>query len=249
MLVGAGSGQRLGAGLPKAFAVLAGRTLLEHAVERLLAPGCLDVVVVVVPAGMVDRARLLLPDGVLTTAGGPTRTASVSSGVAVLHDLWGSLPDLAEQSHPGAGRAGDDVVLVHDAARCLAPPELIARVVVAVRAGHRVVVPAVPVHDTVRALHPGGGSTVVDRSSLRAVQTPQGFDRAVLEAAHAGGASALVTDDATLAEALGHPVHVVPGAEEAFKITRPLDLALAGAVLASAAPAGAVLTSTLPGAR
>ena len=82
---------------------------------------------------------------------------------------------------------------------------------------------------------------MVDRSRLRAVQTPQGFERGVLEGAHAGappegagGPAVNATDDASLVEACGHPVHVVPGAEEAFKVTRPLDLALADALLRAA---------------
>lgn len=241
MLVAAGSGTRLAAGLPKAFVELAGRSLVQHALDRIAAAGCVDAVVVVVPPGWGDRIAAELPS-VLVAEGGATRQESVAAGLSAL--------EAALPARPG------DVVLVHDAARCLAPGSLVASVAAAVRAGHPVVVPAVPVHDTVRALVAGDDAThgVVDRDLLRAVQTPQGFDRAVLTAAHAPvadapggpvvedrGAVPPATDDATLAERLGHPVHLVPGAEEAFKVTRPIDLALARALLQDAgAAAGAV---------
>jgi 2-C-methyl-D-erythritol 4-phosphate cytidylyltransferase len=222
VLVAAGAGTRLAAGAPKAFVALEGRPLLVHAAERVLASGVVDEVVAVVPRDRLAECGALLahlPGAVSAVAGGATRQESVRAGLAALP-------------------AAVDVVLVHDAARCLAPPALVAAVVAAVRSGHDAVVPGVPVHDTVRTLGtaaaPGG---VVDRSLLRAVQTPQGFARAVLDAAHAAAAAGspaalAATDDATLVELAGTPVHVVPGAEEAFKVTRPLDLALAAAVLA-----------------
>jgi 2-C-methyl-D-erythritol 4-phosphate cytidylyltransferase len=140
--------------------------------------------------------------------GGPTRQASVWRGLEALPD------DV-------------DVVLVHDAARCLAPPSLVAEVVAAVRAGHPAVVPGLPVSDTVRFLDGGA----LNRSRLRAVQTPQGFARDVLVAAHRCAPEADATDDAGLVERTGRAVHLVPGHPEAFKITTPLDLLLARAVL------------------
>lgn len=246
-MVAAGAGERLGAGGPKALVRVDGVTLLEHAVTRVLAAPAVDLVVVVAPEREVAAVRALVSEGVLVTIGGPTRRDSVAAGLAAL----------ASASIPAGrgGRAQVDVVLVHDAARCLAPPSLVQRVVAAVRAGHPVVVPAVPVHDSVRALGPDGvSSTVVDRSALLAVQTPQGFARAVLEDAHRrqypsdaqpgdadlgdaqpgdAGLGRAATDDASLAERLGHPVHLLDGAEEAFKVTVPLDLARVRAVLAS----------------
>jgi 2-C-methyl-D-erythritol 4-phosphate cytidylyltransferase len=135
------------------------------------------------------------------------------------------------------------VVLVHDAARPLVPREVIDAVIDEVLAGAPAVVPVLPIADTVRRVDDHG--VVVEtppREQLRAVQTPQGFPRNVLERAYAPllpGRSAdpadpavmLHTDDAGLVERLGLPVHVVPGAEEAFKVTRPLDLLMADAVL------------------
>ena len=222
MVVAAGSGTRLAAAVPKAFVPVAGLTLLERAVEQVRACGVVTVVVLVVPRDHVPEVAALVP-GAVVVAGGSTRQESVRAGL-------------------GALDAAVDVVLVHDAARALTPARVFVDVVGAVRAGHDVVVPAVELHDTVRALD-GEASVLVDRSTLRAVQTPQGFRREVLDGAHqqahddgTGGRPA--TDDATLAERAGHAVVLVPGAPEAFKVTRPLDLLLAESLVAAGPRAG-----------
>jgi 2-C-methyl-D-erythritol 4-phosphate cytidylyltransferase len=218
VLVAAGSGSRLAAGVPKAFVEVSERTLLEHAAERFLSSRALRDVVVVVPAEWTDRARELLgrapsepvpPPPVV--AGGSTRQESVARGLAAL------APDV-------------DAVLVHDVARAFVPAALIGRVVEALQAGADAVVPTVAVADTLRSLRPDGLGPTVDRAGLVAVQTPQGFRRSVLEAAHAAAADGSATDDASLVEAAGVPVVAVPGAAEAFKVTVPLDLALAEVV-------------------
>ncbi len=211
VLVAAGSGQRLGADVPKAFVRVAGRTLLEHAAGRFAAHPDVDQVVVVAPAAELARAAELVGPDVRVVAGGATRQESVACGLAALP-------------------AAVPLVLVSDVARPFVPDLVIAAVVAALRAGAEAVVPVVPIHDTVRRRKPGGAlGPVVDRSSLLAVQTPQGFRRDVLAAAHAAG-DAGATDDAMLVEALGRPVVAVPGADESFKITTPLDLARAEAV-------------------
>lgn len=209
VVVAGGRGERLGSHQPKGFVHLGGRTLLQHAVDAVVASGIVDVMVVVVPAGSEGDVRLLLGPGIDVVAGGSSRQASVQTGLV-------RLP------------AGVDVVLVHDAARPLAPPSLVVAVAEAVRAGHQAVVPGVPVADTVRQVD----GPVVDRSTLVAVQTPQGFARCLLDRAHVEVADGAATDDAGLVERLGAHVRVVPGHEEAFKVTRPLDLVLAEAVLA-----------------
>lgn len=169
-------------------------------------------VIVAVPAGYERQIAAELD--VVAVAGGATRQDSVR---AALHALP---PDI-------------DVVLVHDAARPLAPVSLIEAVAAAVLAGAPAVVPGVSIHDTVKRIGPTG--LVVDtppRESLRAIQTPQGFRRSVLERAHAQDPSQVaVTDDAGLVELLGEDVLVIPGADDAFKITRPEDLARAEALL------------------
>ena len=136
-----------------------------------------------------------------------------------------------------------DVVIVHDAARALTPPEVTQRVVAAVRAGHEAVVPALPVTDTVKEVEtrPAGEPEPVvgtpRRDRLRAVQTPQGFETSVLVAAHrtgaerAGDEALAASDDAGLVEACGGRVVVVAGDERAMKVTTPMDLALAELLL------------------
>lgn len=218
----AGRGDRLGADRPKALVELAGEPLLLHAVRRAAASGVVDVVVVVVPDGAVDVVRalltpLLLPD-LRVVPGGAERQDSVRLGLLAVDD------DV-------------DVVLVHDAARCLTPPDVFVAVVEAVRAGAVAVVPALPVTDTVKRVRGDLVVETVDRSELVAVQTPQGFAPGPLVRAHeAARGAAPATDDAGMLESLGHPVRTVPGAELAFKVTRPLDLVLAAALLQRETP-------------
>ena len=215
----AGRGERLGMDVAKAFVPIAGQPLLLHAVRGVLAAGCVDAVVVAVPPADVDRSTAVLsPLGpaVSVVAGGSTRVESVRLALRRADTL---LPAI-------------DVVLVHDAARAFTPPDVFAAVVAAVRAGRPAVVPVLPLVDTVKQVD-GAGRVVstVDRSSLRSVQTPQAFAPDVLRRAHSGDGRCAVTDDAGLVEAIGEPVHAVPGHAHALKITTPFDLAVAEAVL------------------
>jgi 2-C-methyl-D-erythritol 4-phosphate cytidylyltransferase/2-C-methyl-D-erythritol 2,4-cyclodiphosphate synthase len=206
----AGRGERLGAARPKAFVPVGGVTLLEHAVRRLFAAG-VDRVVVAVGPEELAAARAVLPDEVTVVIGGSDRVESVAAALAAAGDA--------------------EVVLVHDAARAFAPPEMIRRVVDAVRGGAAAVVPVLPVADTIRATEDGVGSAgVVHRDRLRRVQTPQGFTAAALRAAHARAVDvdrAGITDDAALVEAAGGDVVLVAGDPDAHKITSPEDLAMA----------------------
>ncbi len=184
-------------------------SLLDHAVRGALLPEGVAAVVVVVPANRVDevRARYAGDRRVTVTAGGAERTDSVRAGL-------GALP------------SGCTTVLVHDAARCLTPVAVFDRVISAVAGGAPAVVPGIAVTDTVKVVDPAEVVTgTPDRASLRAIQTPQGFDRQVLVLAHAVGGA--VTDDAGLVEALGLPVLVVAGDPRSLKITTALDLAVA----------------------
>jgi 2-C-methyl-D-erythritol 4-phosphate cytidylyltransferase len=219
----AGRGERLGPGTPKALRELSGVPILVHAVRAVAASRAVELVVVAAPPDGVGLVASLLADHdlaaeVLVIAGGASRQDSVRLAVASLP------PDFAG-------------VLVHDAARPLVPVELVDAVAAAVRAGAQAVNPAQPFADTIKQVEGGiAGGTVVgtpDRSGLVAVQTPQGFARDVLEKAHAAAVEGDgATDDAGLVERLGVPVRTVPGSEEAFKVTRPVDLLLAEAILA-----------------
>lgn len=224
----AGRGVRLGPGVPKALRALGGTPILIHAVRAMAASRAVSLVVVVAPPDGAAEVKNLLDEHALpertdylVVPGGETRQESVRLGIEALPE------DIT-------------AVLVHDAARPLVPVDTVDAVVEAVRDGAPAVVPALPVTDTVKQVEPrekGEPEPVVatpDRAVLRAVQTPQGFDRATLQLAHetvpASGEGA--TDCAGMVERLGTAVVVVPGHEEAFKVTRPLDLVLAEAVLA-----------------
>lgn len=211
----AGSGQRLAAGVPKALRQLEGHSLVERAVQGLLDSGVVDTVVVAVPPDRTDEAKLILGRKATVVAGGADRTESVSLALAALSDS--STPEF---------------VLVHDAARPLTPPALIARVVQALRAGHAAVVPGLPVADTIKAVD--GNGVVLgtpERTGLRAVQTPQGFATELLARAYQRAGAAEFTDDASLVEHIGGQVQVVDGDPMAFKITTQLDLLLAQAIV------------------
>jgi 2-C-methyl-D-erythritol 4-phosphate cytidylyltransferase len=214
----AGWGERLGAGVPKAFFHLDGRTLVERAVSGLLESGVVDRVVVAVPADLTDQAKLILGREAIVVAGGANRSESVGRALAAF----------AEAEDP-------NFVLVHDAARALTPPGLVVRVVEALRAGHSAVVPALPLSDTVKAVDANGVVLgTPERAGLRAVQTPQGFATELLLRAYQRAAdltAADFTDDASLVEHIGAQVQVVDGDPLAFKITTRLDILLAQAIV------------------
>ena len=315
----AGAGLRLGPGGPKALRLLAGEPLLVHAIRRVAAAPSVRQIVVAAPAADVSAVRSLLAPiaPVTVVAGGAERQESVAIALAQVP------PEI-------------EIVLVHDAARALTPPDLIEAVAAAVRSGAPAVIPVLPVVDTIKEVGPsasgpggsgssgsesggsgsggsgsggsgsggsgsggsgsgGSGSSgskssasgsggsessgsgsgasgsggsessgsesggsgsggsesgasgssgsesggfgpreivlgTVDRAALRSVQTPQGFRHHVLAAAHAAATDPL-TDDAGLVEKAGLPVTCIPGSELALKITRPLDLILAEALL------------------
>jgi 2-C-methyl-D-erythritol 4-phosphate cytidylyltransferase len=191
--------------------------MIVRAVDALRAASLVDAVVVAAPADFVDHMSDLLGAGVHVVPGGAERVDSVRIAMATIG-------------------ASAEVVLVHDAARPLTPPTLIDAVASAVLAGAPAVIPVLAVTDTIKEVDDGGAVIrTVPRAALRAVQTPQGFLREVLERAYALDPAAhglSVTDDAGLVEALGTIVRTVPGSEEAFKVTRPADLLLAEAFLA-----------------
>ena len=233
VLTAAGSGTRLGRDVPKGLVAVDGVPLVVRAAQGLVESGCVDALVITVPAeqaglfasALTHAGEYLQGIEVRLVVGGPTRQSSVAAGLAAVP------ADVA-------------VVLVHDAARALTPPSQVAEVVAAVRAGADVVVPVVPVTDSVVEVGEGG-TRAVDRSRLRAVQTPQGFDRVLLDRAHARAAvdaeseATAATDDAQLCAALGASMTVVPGSLDAFKITTERDLLLAEVVVRARAPQGA----------
>ena len=229
-----GKGTRLGPGVPKALRPLRGEPIVVHVVRALVSAPSVSHIVVAAPPDDVELVRQVLEPvtggrvGLSVVAGGDDRVDSVDRALAELPAQF-------------------DVVLVHDAARALVPAELVERVARTVRDGAAAVIPVVGLADTVKRVGPDGSVTeTLDRSTLRAVQTPQGFQRSVLIAAHQAARSARErprggsdeigptvppTDDAALVERIGVAVRTIPGSEEAFKVTRPLDVLFAEAIL------------------
>lgn len=220
VIVAAGDGTRLGRG-PKAFVPLAGTSILELTVKRVLAMRAAVAVVVVAPAGLLTEAARLAPTARIV-AGGASRQASVRAGLASL------------------GQAVT-CVLVHDAARALTPTALFDAVADAVAESGNGVVPVLPVADTIKRVDAHGTVVAtVDRSELAAVQTPQGFPRAELDAAYAV-VDMDHTDDAAVYASSGRRVTSIPGDPLAFKVTTPDDLARASDILETAGRSTAMI--------
>ena len=205
IIAAAGQGTRLGADLPKAYVELAGRTLMERSVRAMIDAGVDHIIVVIMPA-MEETARRILADypNVQLVHGAGERVDSVWRGIQ-------AIPTTDD----------DAVVLIHDSAQ-------------AVTGDVRAVIPVLPVADTIKRV---ADTVVVDtpaRAELRIVQTPQAFRLGTLREANQTyfrDPSFVVTDDASLVEHLNIPVHCVPGDPLAMKITTPIDLTLAAALL------------------
>lgn len=215
IIVAGGSGRRMGGALPKQFALLAGRPVLAHTIDRFAAtlPGA--EIVVVLPAAHCDFWRNLAArfDVAKHTIaeGGAERFHSVRNGIAAL------------QSAP-------DLIAVQDGVRPLASEALILRTLQAA-AEYGAAVPVVEPVDSFRQTD-GPASRIVDRRSLRIVQTPQIFRTEVLRAAYATDFRPEFTDDASVAEAAGHTIRLCDGDPANLKITRPVDLTIAEALMA-----------------
>lgn len=205
IVVAAGTGSRFGGTMPKQFIEIAGRRVVDWSVAAAAAVS--DGVVVVLPPGCSTVvAGDELPSSIATVEGGATRSDSVRRGLTAVP-------------------ADAAVVLVHDAARPVATSELFARVIEAIGTGADGAVPVVDVVDTIQ----DDQGRTIDRSTLHAVQTPQGFAASALRQAHTSGTDA--TDDATLVRADGGTVVTVPGERWNIKVTEPDDELVVAALL------------------
>jgi 2-C-methyl-D-erythritol 4-phosphate cytidylyltransferase/2-C-methyl-D-erythritol 2,4-cyclodiphosphate synthase len=215
LVVAAGRGMRFGGPTPKQWLGCAGSPLLAHTLTAIAAaPGLAGITVVIHPDDLpfyeaaVAAAPLAGPRLTSPAFGGATRQISVRNGLEALAAL------------------APDIVLIHDGARPFVSPELIARAIAAAER-HGAAIPATPVTDTIKQIE---GDRIVaspDRASLRAVQTPQAFRYALILAAHRAATRADLTDDAAVAEAAGHAVHVFEGESDNLKVTTMSDLAVA----------------------
>lgn len=219
VIVAGGTGSRFGGNLPKQFATLGGEPVLMHTLKVFRKSLPVERIVTVLGEGMdaywqKECERFGFETGPLVT-GGSSRWQSVRNGFESLNLL------------------PDDIVLIHDAARPFVNRRIIDDVVAAVQKGADGAIPVVPVTDSIRRLNADGTSSALDRSSLRAVQTPQAFSAGKLADAFRLPYSPVFTDEASMMEAAGyHSIVLVEGKKENFKITVPADLLLAEEILA-----------------
>jgi 2-C-methyl-D-erythritol 4-phosphate cytidylyltransferase/2-C-methyl-D-erythritol 2,4-cyclodiphosphate synthase len=202
IIAAAGMGHRLGANLPKSLVKLIDKTLLEHAVANL-APVA-QLLIVTAPAGYEAEYKKLLGEEVEVITGGVLRSDSIRIAIAKIPNNY-------------------EYVLVHDAARALASTRLASEVINQLIRGQQAVIPTLEVIDTIKEVdNQGYVRNTLNRAALKIVQTPQGFNRSVLERAHQASEDA--TDDAALVEALGIKVKTIAGEDQAFKITTKGDI-------------------------
>jgi 2-C-methyl-D-erythritol 4-phosphate cytidylyltransferase/2-C-methyl-D-erythritol 2,4-cyclodiphosphate synthase len=210
ILVAAGDGARLGAGIPKALVKVGNLSLLEHALKNILEVKDLAQVVVASHEDRVHEfsaiATAFVGDQVALsfTPGGLSRQGSIANALAVVNS------DI-------------DIVLVHDAARCFTPAEVFNRVAEAVSETGFGVVPVLPVADTIKQVEKNAVLGTIDRDSLRVAQTPQGFKFSELKAAYESAVEDF-TDDASLMQSTGAVIRSVQGDAKAFKVTVQADL-------------------------
>ena len=215
IIVAGGTGQRMGATLPKQFLAIEGKSILLHTVDQFVAAFSDINFVIVLPADYIQEGENLIASSGITqhvqiVAGGDTRFQSVKNGLS--------------QVDPEA------IVFVHDAVRCLLTPDLIQRCYQqAVEKGSAI--PAVSSTDTIRVIE-GTKHHVVNRENVMMIQTPQTFKAALLIKAFEQAHQPSFTDEANVLEASGTEVFLIEGEYENIKITRPLDLAIANYILA-----------------
>ncbi len=211
LIVAGGRGTRMGGPQPKQFLELAGRPVLMHTLEAFDRWDASARLIVVLPEDQIDTWKRLCEAHAFdrahrVVAGGETRFHSVRNGLDVV--------------------ASDGLIAVHDGVRPLVAPSVIAACFAAAADGGAAV-PVVPVVESVREVDADGGSRPVDRARLRVVQTPQVFRADVLRAAYRLPYDPRFTDDASVVEASGVAVRLVPGNRENIKLTTPMDLLLA----------------------
>jgi 2-C-methyl-D-erythritol 4-phosphate cytidylyltransferase len=209
VIVAGGSGTRMGKELPKQFLELNGKAILIHSISAFIYAYTDIHIVLVLPKEYIELAKELVSQISLTTdiefvEGGATRFDSVKNGLQHVKDA--------------------ELVFVHDAVRCLVTPELIKSCSeTASQLGSAI--PVIPVRDSMRRVDSSNQtSVIVNRENLVVVQTPQTFKRNILLSAYDVEYSSSFTDEASVVEAAGYQVHLVPGEETNIKITFPEDL-------------------------
>ena len=238
VLVAAGRGERLGAGVPKAFATVAGKTLVEHSLVRIFQTDNLTQLIIAAPASHLAEAEGVLASvATAVSAGSDIKMQVLAGGDTRQQSIENALLALAPATK---------VVLVHDAARALTPTQVFNRVAESVRSTGLATIPVMPIVDTIKRVAGELVLDTVDRQTLRIAQTPQGFQAFELLEAYKN-ATEDFTDDAALVQSVGASVQHVAGDEWAFKVTTPDDLRMAELrVAAEASAAESTATSGLP---
>ncbi|MFI5155246.1 MAG: 2-C-methyl-D-erythritol 4-phosphate cytidylyltransferase [Chitinophagales bacterium] len=210
IIVGGGKGSRMGHSTPKQFLLLEGKPVLSHAIASFLKAFDGIEIILVLPSGWLDKGHSIMQDfaskwSYQVCQGGDTRFHSVKAGLKCIKE--------------------PSIVFIHDAVRCLVTPKLIQRCYdTALREGSAI--PVIDSKDSVRLLD-GETSTVIDRSRVKLVQTPQTFRSEMILAAFQATYHEKFTDEATIVEAMGVSVSLIEGEEQNIKITTPIDLLIA----------------------
>ncbi|HRH70284.1 MAG TPA: 2-C-methyl-D-erythritol 4-phosphate cytidylyltransferase [Flavobacteriales bacterium] len=210
IIVAGGSGKRMGGSIPKQFMLLKGRPLLCWTIEAFHAFDPAMPIILVLPEAQIPIWKALC----------------IGHGFFIEHEVVSGGEERFHSTRNGLGAVkGDGVVAVHDGVRPLVSKELIARCFAAAKE-HGSAIPVVPISSSVREVS-GGTSKALDRTALRAVQTPQCFRLELLRTAFELPYDPAFTDEATLVERLGKSVHLVDGENNNVKVTTPLDLRIA----------------------
>jgi 2-C-methyl-D-erythritol 4-phosphate cytidylyltransferase len=214
VIVAGGAGLRMGASIPKQFLPLRGKPLLWHTLTAFLTAFDDLQVILVLPESFIETGLAVVvdtpdPRRVQVTGGGSTRFHSVKKGLDLIDN--------------------DSIVFVHDGVRCLVTPGLIRNCHTAALAEGSAI-PAITAMDTIRIVT-AAGSEQIDRDNVRIIQTPQTFLSGIIKPAFEQAYLESFTDEASVVEASGRPIHLVEGEATNIKITRPMDLLVAEKIL------------------
>ncbi len=215
VIVAAGSGTRMGSPVPKQFLLLQGKPVLWHTLEVFLSTFNDLEIVLVLPEEHIETGR-----SIIQSSSDPLRVREIAGGETRFYSVKNGLQCIGEES----------VIFVHDGVRCLVSRDLVQHCYAeALQFGSAI--PVTDSRDSVRLLMPQG-NIAMERGRVKFVQTPQTFLSRILLPAYQTAYQEKFTDEATVVEASGHQVHLVKGEPDNIKITAPVDLVLAEAILA-----------------